>query len=604
MKKTETDWGHTPRRTLMIILKLRSFLSENKWMLIGIAWIITYVLGAIGIYKQFRYTGEDRSFWDPFYRSFQLFLFDDSMVVAGVVRSWELEIARFLAPAVVAYAAFTALIALFHDQILSFRLRMLRRHVVVCGIGQKGLDLIRDLRNHGIQVAAIESDEKNDNIQICRDLKALVIVGDATDNDILHRARVQMADKVVAITGNDGKNVEIAVRTFQLVKNRDKKTHHTVTCFIQIADRKLRVLFGRHPLFTEFTNPVEIKVFNTYSNSARLLFERFPLDRNGILKEDGTEVQLVVVGFGQMGESVLLQAAKTSHFANRKKIRGIIVDRMADKKAKIFYSHYPQFDRVCSTEFVCIEAENPELLDKISKLSENENTWTTIIIALDDDAHALSCALGFLSALDDPDIPIIVRMSEGTGLAVLLQSEAANATWMASIHPFGMTGEICTMRILSDEVLDNFAKKIHEDFITRRLKEGRSLQDPGMFPWEKLNPDMKESNRQQADHIAIKLRAVSCYISSDEQIDTGFEGFSDEEIDLLACMEHDRWVAERLLAGWIIGSKEPGKRQSPYLVDWADLPDPIREYNREIVRNIPAILALEGKRVVRRTEAM
>ncbi|MEI7727668.1 MAG: RyR domain-containing protein, partial [Bacteroidota bacterium] len=231
---------------------------------------------------------------------------------------------------------------------------------------------------------------------------------------------------------------------------------------------------------------------------------------------------------------------------------------------------------------------------------KKENVWTTIIIALDDDAEALSCALGFLLRLENPAIPIIVRMSEETGLAVLLQSEAAASAWMASIHPFGMTGDICTGRMLMDEKLDMLARKIHEDFVSKRLKEGRSTDDPSMVPWEKLNPDMKDSNRQQADHITIKLHAIGCSISAEEKSESDFNGFTVDEVEILACMEHNRWVAERLLAGWRLGLKEPGKRQSPYLVSWEDLPDPIREYDRETVRNIPAILELTGSRIVRK----
>ena len=591
----------TANRANPLIRDILTFLSENRWMIIGIAWVITYGLCWIGIDKQFRLTGESRSLWDPFYRSFQLFLFDDNIVVSGGIRSWELEVARFLAPAVAAYTAFAALIALFHDQILQkFRLRTLRRHVVVCGTGRKGLALIRDFCKYGVPVVAIESDDKNDNIGTCRELKAIVIIGDATASDILQRARVHAADKVVAITGNDGTNVEIAVRTFQLIKDRSDKIHHTVKCFIQVADTKLRILFGRHPVFTEITDPFEVTVFNTYTNSARLLFERFPLDRAGILKDDETEVHLVIVGFGQMGESILLQAAKTSHFANQKKIHVTIVDQVADKKSKIFHNHYSHINQLCSTEFIALDAEDPDLLDYIIQRCIKENIWTTIVIALDDDAHALSCALGFLLRLENLDIPIIVRMSEETGLAVFLQSEATSSAWMASIHPFGMTGDICNCRMLTDEILDKYAQKIHEDYVTRRLKEGCSPMDPSLAPWEKLNPDFKDSNRQQADHITIKLRAIGCYISSDDRIGSNFYGFTREEVELLSYMEHDRWVAERLIAGWTPGPKDPARRQSPYLVGWEDLPDPIREYDRESVRNIPAILALAGKRLVRR----
>jgi len=602
VKRSNFKVRKNPDFIRLSVAKLRKFLSDNEWMLIGLAWMVTYIICWIGIDKQFLATGEVRSFWDLFYRPFQLFLFDDSMVVDGIIHSWELELARFLAPAVATYTAYTALISIFHEQVQMFRLRMMHRHVVVCGLGRKGLGLVQDFRNQGIPVVAIEPDDDNDNIAACRELKAIVITGDATDSDILRLARVHHADKVIAITGNDGTNVEIAVRTFQLIKDQGVHLNQPVKCYVQVADTKLRLLFDRHPVFTEISDPFEITVFNTYSNSARLLFERFPLDRTGISASDSTEVHLIILGFGQMGESVLLQAAKSGHFANRKKITFTVVDRMADKKSKIFRGHYPQINAVCSTRFINTDVEDPDFLDDISLWCNKENCFTTIIVTLDDDAQALSCALDLLLRLENTSIPIIVRMSEDTGLAVLLQNEAAASDWMASIHPFGMTGDICNSKMLMDEQLDNYARKIHENFVNQQLKNGRSTEDPGMYPWEKLNPDLKDSNRQQADHIAIKLRAIGIIILSDNGIESDFDGFTPDEVELLACMEHDRWVAERLLAGWMPGPKEAGRRFSPYLVDYTELPDHIREYDREAVRNIPALLAMAGKKMVRKSK--
>ena len=61
-------------------------------------------------------------------------------------------------------------------------------------------------------------------------------------------------------------------------------------------------------------------------------------------------------------------------------------------------------------------------------------------------------------------------------------------------------------------------------------------------------------------------------------------------------MEHDRWVAERKDDGWRIGPRDPEKKLSPYLVDWNDLEEDIRDYDRHAVLGIPATLAQVGLR--------
>lgn len=74
-----------------------------------------------------------------------------------------------------------------------------------------------------------------------------------------------------------------------------------------------------------------------------------------------------------------------------------------------------------------------------------------------------------------------------------------------------------------------------------------------------------------------------------------------EEIETLARMEHARWNAERWLAGWTFapGEKNAARKTSPWLVDYDALPDAIREYDREAVRNIPRLVQLSGRKIVR-----
>ena len=50
----------------------------------------------------------------------------------------------------------------------------------------------------------------------------------------------------------------------------------------------------------------------------------------------------------------------------------------------------------------------------------------------------------------------------------------------------------------------------HDEFIRHRLSDSRRTpqNDLALRPWEELTEDLRESSRQQADHIAIKLRAL------------------------------------------------------------------------------------------------
>ena len=121
-----------------------------------------------------------------------------------------------------------------------------------------------------------------------------------------------------------------------------------------------------------------------------------------------------------------------------------------------------------------------------------------------------------------------------------------------------------------------------------------------MRPWEELVESDKEANRDQADHMAVKLRAVNCEAIPQNQLQ-GREAaqWSEDEIETLAKMEHQRWNANRWLDGWRLGPRDNAKKIHHNLVPWEELPENIREYDRVPARNIPQLLAPAEQVIVR-----
>jgi hypothetical protein len=73
--------------------------------------------------------------------------------------------------------------------------------------------------------------------------------------------------------------------------------------------------------------------------------------------------------------------------------------------------------------------------------------------------------------------------------------------------------------------------------------------------------------------------------------------------EILAIMEHNRWIAERRVNNWKYGvlSDKPN-RINKYLVDWIKLPDDIRQYDYDAVARIPALLKGIGKKMVEKIQ--
>src|SRR4030065_2449153 len=107
---------------------LRQFWSENRWLLLGLAWLVSLALGIIGFYIYAIENGEDWTTGDVIYRTFQLVTMNSGAVDGEV--NWMLQAARFLLPLLTVYTVLQALMQLFLEQTQRLRLRRLQDHSV------------------------------------------------------------------------------------------------------------------------------------------------------------------------------------------------------------------------------------------------------------------------------------------------------------------------------------------------------------------------------------------------------------------------------------------------------------------------------------------
>ncbi len=125
---------------------------------------------------------------------------------------------------------FTALIVVLQDEWHLIRARFTNDHVVVCGLGRRGMRLVRppSLREPEPQlvkvagggteprpvppkrVVAIEADHSNPNVDVARRLGAVVLIGDSTEPDLVHAAGVQRATTLISVLPEDAHNAAVA----------------------------------------------------------------------------------------------------------------------------------------------------------------------------------------------------------------------------------------------------------------------------------------------------------------------------------------------------------------------------------------------------------
>lgn len=192
----------------------------------------------------------------------------------------------------------------------------------------------------------------------------------------------------------------------------------------------------------------------------------------------------------------------------------------------------------------------------------------------------------------------IIEMSMLTGRTSFEQA-ALPSPKQLELH---VDAELFSRLVVRDVLLGSareiLAKTIHEKYL-KDQKDRKPKDDPAMAPWKKLLEDLKESNRQQADHIPVKLKAIGCDFAPVAERRPVLIKFTAEEIEIMSEMEHDRFVAERFLQGWSLGPRNPEKKTSPYLVEWKEITEEIKEYDRHAVRGIPELLAKAGFEIYR-----
>ncbi len=146
--------------------RFKKALVGLKWPMVMAIWILSIILGYIGFHRFFEAEGTHLTRFDLLYRSLQLIALEAGAVKGHV--PWQLNVARFLMPALAAYAAIQALLAIFSKQWQMFMIRFYRNHVVVCGLGERGLRLARDFSLHGYRVVLIEGLKDNNLVELCR----------------------------------------------------------------------------------------------------------------------------------------------------------------------------------------------------------------------------------------------------------------------------------------------------------------------------------------------------------------------------------------------------------------------------------------------------
>lgn len=453
------------KRRLRLWARLwRQWRERERWVLPAL-WLLSLLLGYVGFKRRLIGLGQPNPPGDCLYLALGLFTLKYG--ASAALGGWPLSIARFLAPAVAGYTALRALLLVFVEQWHVLRSWFARDHVVVCGLGAAGIHLTRGFLDQGRKVVVIDHDPQQTLGETCRDEGAIVLVGNATDPKVLLRAGVHRATDLIVVCNDDATNAEVAEQARELVARVGRRGGHPLRCAVQIEEARLYRHLRRNGDAWPHAPGFIVSFFNIYEIGAQLLLEQF-LPWTAESAPDRSPHPLVI-GVGRMGEQLILRAAElwierwsgTSAVMGsvlKPKLRISILDRRADEKRETLYALYPYLADACDLEAVTIDLTTPAFRQGLFLFDgQGRPCISQVYICIDNDALCLSTGLALLDQMRARKacVPIIVRLQQESGLAMLLERQGALHDGNA-LQVFGLLNRVCTpdlLRRLENEVV-------------------------------------------------------------------------------------------------------------------------------------------------------
>jgi len=516
---------------------------------------------------------------------------------------WELDLARHVLPLVVGYAGIAALVVLFSAQVHRLHLGRMRGHVVVCGLGRKGLLLTRRLGDLGLATVVVERDADNRAIERCRDEGTIVVIGEASDPAVLRSAGVRRAAYLISVCDDDGVNADVAVAARALTEGR---RGGDLSCAAHVADARLWELLRAHQLELERVGGFRLELFSVFDLGARaMLADHPPAGKAGQTTANGP-AHVAVVGLGHFGTSLVVQAARDWYPRFRdtgQRLTITMVDRQATAHSDALCSLYPQLATACVLLPHDLDVNDAGYLRASFLEGEREHgPVTTAYVCLDQDSLALSAGLSLLQSLHDRPASVVVRLGAQAGLATYVQDARRTPASAAQLHAFPLLERTCVPDLVLGGTHEQLARAIHAEYCRHQAAQGDTpATNPSLRPWSELPAAVAEDNRRQADEVGVKLAAVDCGLTALTDWDADLFAFTPAEIEKLAEMEHQRWVDDHLREGWryAAGEKRPDKKTHPGLVPWSELPESERDKDRDLMRSLPVFLVRAGYQVRR-----
>ncbi len=603
--------------------------------------LLTLVLGVDG----FARANPDNNFATNAYLTALLFALNCADVAQVV--GWELNLARWLGFAVWFVTVVSVLVKLFGQRVLTWYVRWWAAarpgHVVVGGLGPADADtdrLVEQLRAAGRDVVVLEPDADHPGLDACRAAGAVCLTGSPLEAIWLRKARLDRAGTLLALGEDDRANVSLLCLAADLLAEGGDfapppadplapTAGTAVGCVVQVTEPRLLDILRRHDA-RPAAGRLHARAFNVHELVARAMLRECLIGLSSPVLD--TVLVLGTGAGGRLAQALAVRAAKdrwidrdpTAPDADSRPLKVDVYDPDAEEWASCLTSGLdPAVAALLTVGPHPCDAHRcgfrgADVREKIVR-----GGYHAAFVGMSDEAHALIQAVALREALPDT-VPVVVRVrEEATGFGGLL-ARTPSDNFGANVHAVGTQDQVFALAASLNPMVEVFARALHQDYLllthqrfdhaTRRgdLAEAAKIRAKAAFVrWRKLSADLKQSNRLLAGRLSRYLtipgtgRRFRAEFRPNALLNPQrYYRLSADEVEVLARLEHDGWMADMTALGWRRGhgagphDSDPVRKLNPNLVPWADLDEGMKEYDRNVIRRLPFAFAKADYEVI------
>ena len=421
--------------------------------------------------------------------------------------------------------------------------------------------------------------------------------------------------------GSNSRNLQTAMRLAEMLRKTSRQHKNRLDCHVAISHLRTYDLLQEIDLSQEDRQFLNFRPFNFYEAWARKVWCRLPepgkphdpyppLFHHPQQYDEDASVVVAVIGFGQMGQAMSIQAARLANHANNRETEILVIEPDLHAKKYEFLSRYGLVDDGLpgvKFRFYEMGTEAPEIRTMLTELATSPKKILTVVIGLSDPDQSMATALGLPPEVLIRDIPILVRQETTSGLSEFAHRLREQTTIPVITRKNGSKVEVNDTRwdnirffgSLDDYLLDDhhqeaLAQAIHKAYLKMIEKKGwTDLEKPAQQPWDRLSEKYRWSSRYQADAYLELLTANGFRLVANtdpESATNAIEAFNDDMVEVMSLQEHNRWWVERVLAGWTEGLRDDLRLTHPNIVTFDQLDEETKEFDRKAIRTMPRLL--------------